>query len=284
MHAGPQVVISYRREPTLPTASRIYDHLKLRLGPKRVFMDHSSIHVGEDFMTTIEKAIVNASVVLAVIGPGWAAALGRPDDYVRRELETANRHGVAILPVLVDGARMPAPGELPEHLASIVETNAASVRHTDFEIDMDELVGAVRKRMRSSRNDSRPFLWGALALAIAAAGIWRGPVPRQPTSTSGAPRAENTSPSAAGQDVYCVVAGTFASFDNAARQLEQFQRNGYQRATLRKDRLGRFVVALDCTSDRESARAVLETARVREGAADLQIVNSNSLTPVSIIR
>ena len=63
------------------------------------------------------------SVLLVVIGPRWLAAEGKPGwragdpkDWVRLEIELAIKRGIRVIPVLVNGARMPSPGELPPSL------------------------------------------------------------------------------------------------------------------------------------------------------------------------
>jgi YVTN family beta-propeller protein len=66
-------------------------------------------------------------VVLALIGRSWLSALGPqgqrrlddPDDFVRRELETALRRGLVIIPLLVEGAIMPTSNQLPAVLAPL---------------------------------------------------------------------------------------------------------------------------------------------------------------------
>jgi hypothetical protein len=71
--------------------------------------------------------------MVVVIGPRWATVEGKHGgrrlfdsrDWVRHEVETAlRRRDVQVLPVLVAGAEMPAPEDLPESLRTLPDLNA----------------------------------------------------------------------------------------------------------------------------------------------------------------
>ena len=72
-------------------------------------------------------------MLLAVIGPRWLAAeddarrLDDPQDWVRLEIEAAMKREVRIIPVLVDGARMPSAGELPPSLRGLARRQAVTL-------------------------------------------------------------------------------------------------------------------------------------------------------------
>jgi hypothetical protein len=65
--------------------------------------------------------------MLVLIGPSWltavdddgASRLKTPRDGVVQEIEAALARDVTVIPVLVDGARMPPPEQLPERLESL---------------------------------------------------------------------------------------------------------------------------------------------------------------------
>jgi len=125
-----------------------------------VFIDYGAIPLGIDFMKYIENAIENATCVLAIIGPQWlgplldgSARIDDPADPVRIELETALRRGVRIIPLLVDGAKMPARSALPASLADVALLNAAEVdAGIDFEAHVRRLVRSIDGSIRSSGN------------------------------------------------------------------------------------------------------------------------------------
>jgi hypothetical protein len=52
--------------------------------------------------------------------------LDDPDDFVRLELEAALTRQVRVIPILIDGARMPHAGDLPDSLAKLVRRQTLS--------------------------------------------------------------------------------------------------------------------------------------------------------------
>jgi predicted ATPase len=144
---APDVFISYRRLDAAPYAGRLYDGLAELLGEDRVFMDVDTIQPGVDFAELTLSTVARSRVVLAVVGPGWLAAAdehGRPrlddaDDFVRRELELALSSDVTILPVLVDGARMPASGQVPASLEAFCRRQALEMSDRRWRADLAHL-------------------------------------------------------------------------------------------------------------------------------------------------
>lgn len=149
-----RIFINYRRQDTFNSTSRIYEWLSERYGEDQVFMDVDAIEPGLDWREAIEKAVGSADLVLAVIGNEWLAVLkGRlsQDDPMRRELETALSRNVRIIPILVEGAKMPGEGELPESLAPLTGRQAFTcMRPGDerFRVDKDELYKRVDRALR----------------------------------------------------------------------------------------------------------------------------------------
>lgn len=148
----PRVFISYRRADSAAFCGRIYDHLCQRFKQRNIFKDVDSIPPGVDFPSFIEQTLARSDVTLVVIGPRWLGAselagsrLADPMDFVRMEIETALRLGMAVLPVLVDGAAMPPAETLPESLSQLTRLNALVVRNDpDFRRDMQRVVSALQ--------------------------------------------------------------------------------------------------------------------------------------------
>jgi hypothetical protein len=143
-----KVFISYRRDDSAPTTGRIYDRLVAHFGRDSVFKDVDNIPYGENFPRYISGVLADCSVMLAIIGPNWidaAAPSGqrRLDDladFVRVEIEGALQRGVPVIPVLVQGAHIPAREQLPPGLQGLVDLNALAVRNDpDFNGDMYRL-------------------------------------------------------------------------------------------------------------------------------------------------
>ncbi|MCE7974859.1 MAG: TIR domain-containing protein, partial [Leptolyngbya sp. PLA1] len=149
----PKAFISYRREDSQDVSGRLYDHLVARWGAERVFKDVDSIPLGMDFREHLTEAVGRCEVMLVVIGPRWveAAREGRrrledPLDFVRIEVEAALQRGVPVVPVLVGGAAVPAPEELPESLRPLAYRQASVLRpDPDFRGDVARIIHGVER-------------------------------------------------------------------------------------------------------------------------------------------
>ena len=148
-----RIFINYRRQDSEGYVGRLYDHLLRHFEAEQVFMDVDSIPMGVDFVTFLDEAVAQCDVLLAVIGPIWAAAandegarrLMLEDDFVRIEIEAAIRQGKTVVPVLVGGAKMPRTADLPITLHPITRRNAVELKHAQFAKDVDRLAEGVRR-------------------------------------------------------------------------------------------------------------------------------------------
>jgi hypothetical protein len=121
------VFISYRRQDSAGYAGRLFDRLSNHLKQVKIFMDIDTIELGVDFVQEIEEAVSSCDVLLAVIGPTWLTVtnvngqprLSDPNDFVRIEVQTALQRNIRVIPILVNGASMPAEKDLPQELASL---------------------------------------------------------------------------------------------------------------------------------------------------------------------
>ena len=136
--------ISYRRADSAGQTGRIHDHLKSRFGPGRVFRD-ITIPPGLDWRQRIETSLIDCVVVIAVIGNGWVCKrLSHPDDLLRHELEVALQRNIGVIPVLVDGATLPRPRDLPTSLRGLLDAQALEIHEEDFDHDIRKLIDRVR--------------------------------------------------------------------------------------------------------------------------------------------
>ena len=150
------IFISYRRDDSEGEAGRLYDDLIRVFRPGAVFMDVSDIHPGKDFRQAIDDNVARCGVLLAVIGPGWttitdasgARRLDQPNDFVRLEIASALARGIDVIPVLVHGARMPTPAELPESLQNLAYRNCVEITHTRWNSDVELLSRSLREYVR----------------------------------------------------------------------------------------------------------------------------------------
>ena len=153
-----RIFISYRRDDSASISGRIYDRLVAKFGRKRVFKDVDDIPAGVDFNAYIRNTLRQCTVALVVIGQRWLdiqdadgrQRLAQPNDLVRIEIETALSLGLTVIPLLAEGATMPAPTDVPESLRELPGLNALPVRiDPDFAHDMDKVVSAVEHALTS---------------------------------------------------------------------------------------------------------------------------------------
>jgi hypothetical protein len=149
-----KLFISYRRDDTSFETATIHRELAGHFGAANVFMDIDNIPAGQDFRQVVEKEISGCDAVLAVIGDRWLAAAddaGKPrltnaSDFVRLEVEAALKRGIPVVPILVRGATMPSPDDLPEALAELSFRNALTIRGGgDFGNDLQRLISQIQK-------------------------------------------------------------------------------------------------------------------------------------------
>jgi len=142
-----RIFINYRRGDAATNASRLCEWLVDRYGEDQVFMDVDTIEPGRPWREAIDLAVGSSDLVLAVIGRDWLTELSRrlddSDDFMRHELETAFRRDVRIIPVLVEGAEMPRPGELPDTLVKLSEYQGFPLRNERWEWDKQALLRRV---------------------------------------------------------------------------------------------------------------------------------------------
>jgi WD40 repeat protein len=188
-----QIFINYRHEESAWSARSLFDRLTQRFGREQVFMDVEKIEVGSDLVKAIEVSLSSCDVLIAVIGAHWLSAvdpqggrrLDHPEDFVRLEIATALRREICVIPVLVDGAKMPEDRELPYDLKSLTRRKAFPLSQERFRSDSWLLIEVVDKALRGAARAERrklgsPFFvkrtWrsvagvlAVLALAIVAA-------------------------------------------------------------------------------------------------------------------
>ena len=179
-----RVFISYRREDTGSAAGRVYDRLSRLLPKSNLFFDVNTIGGGEDFVQRIESEIGRSDVALVFIGDKWlepahrsgSGRIWEQDDFVRAELRTALGRPMLILPILVAGARMPKPEQLPEDVRAVTGKNAMPLRHESFDDDAENIVAAVlgvsaKDRAWEDQGTLRTKIGYGIGGAIAAAAL-----------------------------------------------------------------------------------------------------------------
>ena len=153
------IFISYRREDSEGQAGRLFDDLVLKFGTESVFMDVADIEVGRDFRKAIDQSVSTCGVLLAIIGKHWLDAqnnegkrrLDDPNDFVRLETASALKRDIPVVPVLVQGATMPRPEQLPDDLKELTYRNGVELTHVRWDSDVELLIKALRPYTGPSR-------------------------------------------------------------------------------------------------------------------------------------
>ncbi len=150
-----RIFINYRRDDSIGMAGRLHDRLAHTFGRAKLFMDVDHIPVGTDFVAHLNSQVAECDVILVVIGPNWLDVkdesgrrrLDDPDDFVAIEIAAALTREIRVIPVLVDGARMPKASELPDSLKPLARRHAVDVRHAHFGHDAEALVARMREAL-----------------------------------------------------------------------------------------------------------------------------------------
>lgn len=194
---SPHIFISYRRQDSGHTGW-LCEALEDAFGEERVFRDRTGIRAAHDFTVEIAAAIENADVLVAIVGQGWRRGgvlerLRRREDWVFRELEYANAHRKHILPVLLNGATMPALRSLPRAIRFFARRNALPLRDDSWDADVALITESIRglvqqpppepaDPLKEKPRPSRVRVWIAATLAVATAivaSFWPNPSPSE---------------------------------------------------------------------------------------------------------
>ena len=146
------IFLSYRRDDSRGYTNAIYTLLELHFPADSIFMDVDTLIPGSDFVLSLQDAVENCDIFLAVIGKSWEniedqkglRRLDNPEDFVRIEVAHALKRGIPVIPVLVDGAQMPSSDNLPDNLKDLARRHAFSIGD-HMRSDMQRLIKVLEK-------------------------------------------------------------------------------------------------------------------------------------------
>lgn len=146
------IFISYRREETAGEARALFNDLVARIGKDLVFMDVDTIALGRDFRQVLQENLASCDLMLVLIGKDWVEAKDRsgrrrledPGDFVRLEIGAALKRNIPVTPVLLQGAQMPSPEQLPEDLRDLSYRNGFALSHSRWDSDVQEMIKRLR--------------------------------------------------------------------------------------------------------------------------------------------
>jgi TIR domain len=153
---APMVFISYRRDDSGGHVGRLYDALSAHFGRQRLFFDIDHIAPGQDFVQVLENSLSRSSVLLVVMGKRWAGSgrigarrIDDSGDFVRLEVARGlARPELRVIPVLIQGAKMPGPAALPEELKDLSRRNAIELSDLRWREDVARLIASLETSMR----------------------------------------------------------------------------------------------------------------------------------------
>ena len=185
------IFISYRRDDSEGEAGRLFDDLVQRFGDDAVFMDVAALQAGRDFRKAIDESVATCGVLLSVIGKSWVDAkneagerrLDDPSDFVRLETASALKRDIPVIPVLVHGATMPRPDQLPNDLKELAYRNCRELTHARWNSDVQLLIKALGSYVEAP--DKPGGVTPQKALAGAALPQPSSPVPHAPDTGRG---------------------------------------------------------------------------------------------------
>lgn len=170
-------------------------------------MDVDSIALGRDFRQTLQERLGSCDLMLALIGPIWLDAkdgsgnrrLESPTDFVRQEIAAALKRNIPVIPVLLQGAQMPAPERLPEDIRDLAYRNGFELSHNRWESDVNEMVKRLGLRSPETPQKSPPLAAGSRVkywiagggAAVLAFAVWML-LPQSPVPASDSSKAPET--------------------------------------------------------------------------------------------
>lgn len=146
------VFVNYRNADLPEVAAIIYRSIADRLGEAEVFRDLNTIQAGEHYPTSLRRALHDADILIAVVGPNWLAPadpdnpadqgrlIDRDSDWVRMEIADALRRGIPVVPVLLNDTPPPDPASLPADIRDLAKKQAHRVHRDRLDEDLNRLV------------------------------------------------------------------------------------------------------------------------------------------------
>jgi hypothetical protein len=152
---GPMIFLSYRRDDSGGHVGRLYDALSAHFGSSRLFVDIDHISPGQDFVQVVDDAVTRCAILLVVMGKRWAGTgrvgkrrIDSTGDFVRLEVAGGlKRAGLRVMPVLVGGAAMLSPTDLPEDIRELARRNAIELSDTRWKEDVARLISELDRAL-----------------------------------------------------------------------------------------------------------------------------------------
>ncbi|MEP7320437.1 MAG: toll/interleukin-1 receptor domain-containing protein [Saprospiraceae bacterium] len=159
------IFISYRRSDIpVEQVNLIHEGLENEFGKESVFLDTADIHGGDKWKKVLSDKGNNAKVCLVLIGPNWlvkdatgANRILNQDDWVRQEIEFAIEKKLVILPLLVNGGKLPKAAELPISLRTLNDSQGIPIVTAEWSMYKDRLIRDLKRHV-PAKSSVKPYL------------------------------------------------------------------------------------------------------------------------------
>jgi len=179
-----KIFINYRRAESLKDARHLAKLIDTGPFRGRIFIDLKGLDGAPDWLHELERQVASSDAMISIICRDWVEVrdgdgkrrIDNDKDFVRFELAEAFRRNIPVIPVLVDGARMPKGSELPDNLLYLTRPQAELLRAESFDADCVKIAKRVQAEIAARRKRGVPG-WAAAAVAFGAltGGIGVGP-------------------------------------------------------------------------------------------------------------
>jgi hypothetical protein len=163
-----RVFISYRRSDEPLVAQLAYFILLEFLPREMVLVDTERLSLGRSFDAQLMKAIADCDVVLVIIGERWLrrypeekSRLLDPEDFVRREISYALELRKVLIPIILEGGRLPTSASLPKELEMLPSIQGVKLRTERFKNDL--LEACIRANILSLSDIAKETPQGAVS-------------------------------------------------------------------------------------------------------------------------
>ena len=194
------IFVNYRRHDTEGITGRLFGHLEHHFSPDELLIDIEDIPAGFDVVRRLEAAVRRCTVVVVMIGPDWLYGrdrqgrrlIDRDNDHVRIQIQAALRFDKMVIPVLVDGAEMPAGQDLPSSLRVLARLSPIRINRRQFRANVHLLVQVLRGAIEQSAETERIRLSEPPSLSLSEGPTLMGvpPTTLMPMARRPAPTAE----------------------------------------------------------------------------------------------
>lgn len=189
---APRVFISYRHHDAQFAAEAIREQLVRNLGHGRVFIDHADLSIGEDFANKLLDEAGSTDALLVLITPPWSRLLdqdGRrrlddPSDFVVREVAAGLAGGALVVPLLLEGAKMPAPDQLPTPIRALAGLHGVALKSSQLQDDVRSLSRKLRSRLPPDPQARAAGFALGLGAALLLGALAAFVLPTRPTGTA----------------------------------------------------------------------------------------------------